>query len=121
MKTKPKNLMPMLMLLLAIAAPVPQSFAGKDYTNHLKRAEEAQAYRTKIKEIPIYREKLEGSYMLLGPVRGQDMLTNKKSAIMAQMRDQAFKMGANAIMEFQCDKILKRTFMQCEGFAVRIP
>jgi len=109
-----------LCLSLFLLACATESYA-KDYTNHLKKKAEVQAINSKIKEIPIYKEKLEGNYHILGPVRGQDLFTTKRSAIMAQMRLQAYKMGANAIMEFHCDPMLKKALYQCEGFGVYIP
>jgi hypothetical protein len=91
-----------------------------DFTNKLRQKREDAAYRAKLEEIPIYREKLTGNYQLLGPVRGQDAFSKSKKAIMLQMREQAYKMGGDAIMEFQCETLVKRTFQQCEGFAIRL-
>ncbi|EKD42725.1 MAG: hypothetical protein ACD_73C00041G0005 [uncultured bacterium] len=106
-------------LVLTLGLQTSLAFAY-DFTNKLRLKKEAEVYQTQLKEIPIYREKLDVPYTLLGPVRGQDMMTTKKAAIMYQMREQAHQMGANAIMEFHCDKLLRKTLLQCEGFAIHL-
>jgi hypothetical protein len=89
------------------------------YTNKLRREARMQELAKEIEKIPIYRERLEGDYTILGPVIGQDMLTKKRKAIIWQMRVKAYKMQADAIMEYHCKPIAKALFVSCEGFAIR--
>lgn len=88
-------------------------------TNKLREAKKTESIRAQIDEIPLYEEKLTGNYDILGPVRGQDMLTKKKEAIFYQIRQTAWKMGADAVMEIECKPILKTVFQSCEGFAIK--
>ncbi len=95
------------------------AFAGGYWqTNQIVANQKAQAFEKVLFGIPIYRDKLTGTYDNLGFVHSEDALTNKKDAMIYQMRFQAYKMGANAIMEFKCRGIKKSIFQQCEGFAV---
>lgn len=84
--------------------------------NKFQLKKEQAAFEETLLKIPVYREKIQGE--IVGPVHAEDMLTNKKDAMVRQMRFQAYKMGANAISEFKCNPILKSLFISCEGFAV---
>lgn len=89
------------------------------FTNKIRVKREQEKLQEEIAKIPIYTEKLSGNYDILGPVYGQDALTQKKDGIIYQMRLKAFKAKADAIMEFQCKQIGKSLFRQCEGFAIK--
>lgn len=111
--------------MMALAVLVIGSFAldgwcrSPKYINKKKEEEKVREYEEIIAQIPIYREKLKGNYDLLGPVHGEDAFTKKNDFIIRKLRSQAYKMGADAIMEFKCRRIAKSLFQTCEGFAVR--
>lgn len=86
--------------------------------NKLRAKKEAQKVEEALAAIPIHREKLTGAYQMLGPVYGQDALTNKKDAIIYQMRYKAYLAHADAIMEFRC-KSFKGVYQSCEGIAIK--
>jgi hypothetical protein len=87
--------------------------------NHLRQQGYDDRIREEMNKIPIYREKLEGNYKIIGPVHGEDLFTAQKSAIFWAVREQAYNSKADAIMEFKCRRMVKSTFQQCEGFAIR--
>ncbi len=72
-----------------------------------------------IDEIPLYAHRVDGSYDILAPVRGQDMLNQKKDAIFFQMRKMAYQVGADAVMGVKCKPIFKSVFQSCDGFAIK--
>lgn len=84
---------------------------------HKKRMQ--QERMVELVKIPIYEERLQ-NVVIIGPVHGQDVLGSKKTAIFNQVREQAYKMQANAIMEFKCKPMLKSLFQTCEGFGVKV-
>lgn len=88
-------------------------------SNKLREKKKMEKIEEAINQIPIYEEKLTGDYIILGPVRGQDILSKKRTAIFRQMREQAYKMQADAIMEMTCKPMLKSIFQSCEGFAIK--
>lgn len=88
------------------------------YPNKLAERKSQQKARDEVDNIPVYRQRLTGDYEILGFVQGQDAFTKNKKAILNGMRLKAYKMGANAIMEFSCRKRLGSLFQNCEGFAI---
>ena len=98
----------LMFVSLTVLAAVPE--------NQLSMRAKEAAFEEKLLEIPVYRQKVKGE--ILGPVHAEDMMTNKKDAMIRQMRFQAYKMGATAISEFKCKQMLKSLFLSCEGFAV---
>lgn len=88
-------------------------------TNKLRSQREQAAVEKEIAQIPLYEEKIDGNYQMLGPVRGQDILSRKKNAIFSQIRHQAYKMGADAVIEIKCKPLLKSIFQSCEGIAIK--
>ena len=87
--------------------------------NKLREQKKQEAIQEQIDSIPLYEDKLTGDYTIVGPVRGQDIVSRKKNAIFAQVRLQAYKMKADAVMELKCTKVLKSVFQSCEGFGIR--
>lgn len=109
-----------LLLFLALTVFSADALAQASWRrNKLRVRKDQEALKEKLEEIPIYREKLDQPLEILGPVRGEDILSRKKDAIIYQMRVQADKMGADAIMEFKCES-LKSIYQNCEGFAVKM-
>lgn len=107
-------------MIILLIAPATLLHAQAPWrANKLREAKKTEAIRVRIDEIPLHEEKLEGNYEILGPVRGQDMLTKKKEAIFYQIRQTAWKMGADAVMEIKCKPVLKTVFQSCEGFAIK--
>ena len=88
-------------------------------TNPLSDKKKKAAVEEKIAQIPLYEEKIEGDYDMLGPVRGQDILSRSQTAIFSQIRHQAYKIGADAVIDIQCKPILKSIFQSCEGIAIK--
>ncbi|OGQ08978.1 MAG: hypothetical protein A3G32_09040 [Deltaproteobacteria bacterium RIFCSPLOWO2_12_FULL_40_28] len=109
-----------LTLILFFSFIMPSMAKAPWATNQLRQNKKTEAYEAELEKIRIYREKLEGDYTILGFVQGQDAFTNKKDAVIHQIRKKAHKMGADAIMEFKCKKMVRSTLQSCEGFAVRL-
>lgn len=116
-----KNVAVVLVVLFFCAWSGDLSARAPKYINKKQEAEKMAAYEEEIARIPIYREKLKGDYVLLGPVHGEDAFTKKNDFIIRKLRSQAYKMGADAIMEFKCRRIAKSLFQTCDGFAVKLP
>lgn len=90
------------------------------FKNKVRKAERVDAYLEKVDKIPIYKERLHAGHTLLGVVRGFDALTRKKENIFRQMRLEADKMGATAIGELECKKLIRQALLQCQGMATRL-
>lgn len=88
-------------------------------SNKLREQEKWKKIQAEIDAIPLMREKAEGDYDILGPVHGEDALTNKRTYIYNKMRQIAYEMGASAVMEVKCKKILNWTAQSCEGFGIK--
>lgn len=88
-------------------------------SNKLRERQKWEKVQEEIDQIPLYKEKLEGNYQIIGFVRGDDLWTNKHHAIYNKMKREAFEMGADAIMEVKCKRIAKWFAQHCEGFAIK--
>lgn len=109
-----------LTLVLFFSFIIPSMAKAPWATNQLRQNEKIEAYEAELEKIRIYREKLDGGYTILGFVQGQDAFTNKKDAVVHQIRRKAHQMGADAIMEFKCKKMIRSTLQSCEGFAIQL-
>ncbi len=106
-----------LFIILIVTMP---AHANPEWRKNKVRQQAAdEAILAVIDEIPIYTERLEGNYDILAPVHGQDILSRKRDAIYYQVRETAYKIGADAIMEFSCKPMLKSVFLACDGFAIK--
>lgn len=90
---------------------------ARQYPPKLQEKRKQEQLNAILENIPVYRDRIRTA-QILGAVRGQDAFTNKNYAIVHQMREQAHKLGANAIMEFSCDKSKKIMIQTCTGFAI---
>lgn len=107
-----------LLIIIWLSPAVSQAQAPWQ-KNKLREKKKWEKTLDKIEEIPVHEEKLKGNYQILGFVRGEDAFTNKKTGIIKHMRIQAYKMGADAIMEFKCKRGWKSLYQACEGFAIK--
>jgi len=112
------NFLSAFLLFSLIMAPAVQAKVPWQ-TNKLRAQKKWEKLAEKIDRIPVFRDKIDGHYDILGPVHAQDAFTRKQTAIVRKMRTQAYKMGADAIMEFRCRKMVKSLFQNCEGFAIK--
>lgn len=111
--------MKILMTAVLILASLPAFARPTWQENRMRQKASDEVILAAIDEIPLYSEKLEGQYDILAVVRGQDMLNKKKSSIYYQMRETAYKINADAVMQVTCSRVLKSTFQSCEGFAIK--
>lgn len=88
----------------------------KNKSREKKKFQEVEAV---IHDIPIYRGKIDGDYEILGPVNGQDIFAKSIKGIAWQIKVQAYKLGADAVVEFECKTRAKNTFQDCQGFAIK--
>lgn len=109
----------LLLALFYLLIPCLSYAESGRFKNKVRVKREQERLQEEVAKIPIYTEKLSGNYDILGPVYGQDALTQKKEGIIYQMRLKAFKAKADAVMEFQCKQLGKSLFRQCEGFAIK--
>lgn len=105
-------------LILSLFVFMSEAEATK-YKNKKKAAKQKAELTEAISGIPIYRDKLEGDYEILGFVQGRDVLTKTKRSVIYQMRAKAYSVDADAIMEFRCEKTVKNMHQSCDGFAIK--
>lgn len=108
-----------LLILCICLSPLSVLAQAKHLKNKLRLKKQWDKVEAVIESMPVYTEKLEGDYQALGLVQGQDMMTKKKTAAVKQMRTEAYKMGADAIMEFECETHVKSLFTNCAGVAIK--
>lgn len=108
-------------MLLCLGLLIPHVGIAKStrFKNKVRLAETKAEILLRLDRIPIHKEKLTGDYQLIGLVSSQDALTSKKTFILRDMRFKAYKVGADAIMEFNCRQIGKSFLQRCEGFAIK--
>lgn len=104
----------LLALPFAVNAKAPWQY------NKVREKRKQDAIWAEASQIPLLKEKVKDrKYQILGFVRGEDLFTSKHIAIYNKMRLDAHKMGADAIMEVRCKRIMKSFAQQCEGFAIK--
>lgn len=98
---------------------VDTALAQGKYQNKVRFDRAVEALRVEIEKIPVFEEKLTGEYTIIGMVRSQDALTKKHDAMMLNLKAQAYKFKADAVMEVKCRNLWRWVLQECEGFAVR--
>ncbi|MBI4411586.1 MAG: hypothetical protein HY541_03785 [Deltaproteobacteria bacterium] len=88
-------------------------------SNKLREQKKVEKIQAEIDAIPLMTGRAEGDYDILGPVRGEDALTNKRTYIYNKMRQVAYEMGADAVVEVRCKKMLNWLAQSCEGFGIK--
>lgn len=109
----------LLFLLVASGLSVAAQAKAPWQSNKLREKKKYEKIQEKIDAISLYREKLSGTYDIIGPVSAQDALTNKRTYIYNKMRQIAYEMGADAVMEIRCKKTLNWLAQSCEGFGIK--
>lgn len=92
--------------------------AGK-HKNLAREKRKIEKIEKLVDKIPIYRGKLEGDYDILGPVYGQDIFSKSIKGIVKQIKISAYQANADAVIEFKCEDHVKKSFRNCQGFAIK--
>src|SRR3990167_2595826 len=108
-----------LLLLFFLLPIISHAQQRNKFDNHRDTRAQEETVDEQIDQIPIFRDKVEGDYVILGEIDGQDVFNKNIKGIVKQIRVKAYQLKADAVKEFSCQEGWKKTFQYCAGYAIK--